>query len=305
MRILFHWHLFTGEQFFFFTFLVKNYFFWVVIFLFPMKCTKWRLLFFCGYHLAGRNTSERVFNSRGLVSVRRWKVAASAVEPRGVVAVYFWGRRPQPPRPLPPALRRLTSLHQTNSTLSRWWGHFFQAVGRKISQPLSTTTAATATTVCFLDILFFTVALAPNTNYQDLDLDFISPSCVLSLSPPFFLSLFLFAANENQNERWKKQVNHKNSELILVIVWKKRIFLPTNSLFFRRYQIERKIFQSKRCFVQHSWFVFFWIWYLRKNSDFPSQRFWEKIHFRGTFFMLKITRNVKKKETTKLESNGI
>lgn len=30
-----------------------------------------------------------MFNSRGLVSVRRWKMAASAVEPRGVVAVYF------------------------------------------------------------------------------------------------------------------------------------------------------------------------------------------------------------------------
>lgn len=82
-------------------------------------------------HLAGKEHLERVFNSRGLVSVRRWKVAASAVEPRGVVAVYFWGRRPQPPRPLPPAPRRLTSLHLTNSTLSRWWGQFFQAVGKK------------------------------------------------------------------------------------------------------------------------------------------------------------------------------
>jgi len=79
-------------------------------------------------------------------------MAASAVEPRGVVAVYFWGCRPQPPpRPpwvtlLAPSFRRPRSPPRVSSTppppppastILGWWGTGFSKRWGKISLPLS------------------------------------------------------------------------------------------------------------------------------------------------------------------------
>lgn len=79
-------------------------------------------------------------------------MAASAVEPRGVVAVYFWGCRPQPPpRPpwvtlLAPSFRRPRSPPRVSSTppppplaptVPGWWGVGFSKRWGKISLPLS------------------------------------------------------------------------------------------------------------------------------------------------------------------------
>lgn len=81
-------------------------------------------------------------------------MAASAVEPRGVVAVYFWGCRPQPPpRPpwvtlLAPSFRRPRSPPRVSSTppppplaptVPFWWGVGFSKRWGKISLLLSPT----------------------------------------------------------------------------------------------------------------------------------------------------------------------